>query len=548
MYVKVLIIRHINAISGVEFMATLRSGQWKAPFWGAEKSFITGQDMLGMQNTSIATYGVLVPGLTNLTRRIRYYGFYTWILEQYAKKVGMDSVSEFQKFVRRAELLLAYMMAHQFPDTKGVVGKQFAVSTLKDCLTEIDLAKGADREEGKITYWKYSSGAFGQYYQGALIALRLIAPIQSNQRIFAATPDLGRKLCACFENSISENKRDNYLSAVIRGKVTKKDLELIAEEFCLTNILMGSSEQLFYRMLIMESDFPGKVAGGVYRYFRKDTILLYLSYLQDESRFQAGDNFWNTFYTSAWKGHPLKASTSANGWLYYSLNENTHFCLETFLWHLLIRLEDGALYLQEALEILKDEVVSELQALLSLEDVGRKRFQELAVEVHATGYLPFEEISTILKEGRKHPGRAAAQALIGLARMYIHIEESINDLAEYSRLHRMDRDGDCLSFFVWVQKHQDLSSGEFLKKLLLHNIINRHLEVAMRKMRNRNENTLKFIFEDYQLKHVSTFPPVFTTPRIPSLHYFLEDIGFIKKDSRQLTPDGIIIIDGGINE
>ncbi|MEN8262359.1 MAG: hypothetical protein ABFR82_02740 [Nitrospirota bacterium] len=336
-------------------MAILRNGQWKAPFWGAEKSFITGQDMLGMQNTSIATYGVLVPGLTNLTKRIRYYGFYTWILEHYAKRVGTVSVSEFQKFIRRAELLLAYMMTDQFPDTKGVVGKKFAGSTLGEYLLEIDLAKGADR------------------------------------------------------------------------------------------------------------------------------------------------------------------------------------------------LENGALYMQEALEILQEEIVGELQDSVSLEDVGTKTFQELAVAVHATGYEPFEEISTIKEEGKEYPEKAAAKALMGLARMHIHIDESIKELTEYSRLYRMDREGDCLSFFVWMKKHQYLPVGEFLKKLLLHKIINRHLEVAMRKMSNRNENTLKFIFEDNQLKPVSTFPPVFTTPRIPSLHYFLEDTGFIKQDSRKLTPDGTTVIEGGID-
>lgn len=77
-------------------MPILTGGQWEAPFWGAERTFITGQDMLGMQNTSIATYATLLPGLTNLTRRIRYYGFYTWLLEEYAKRKGKVSIVEFR--------------------------------------------------------------------------------------------------------------------------------------------------------------------------------------------------------------------------------------------------------------------------------------------------------------------------------------------------------------------------------------------------------------------------------------------------------------------
>ena len=82
-------------------MSVISNGQWEAPFWGASNSFITGQDMLGMQNASIATYATLLPGLTNLTQRIRYYGFYMWLLEQYARTRHKVSVSEFHRFVRR---------------------------------------------------------------------------------------------------------------------------------------------------------------------------------------------------------------------------------------------------------------------------------------------------------------------------------------------------------------------------------------------------------------------------------------------------------------
>ena len=527
-------------------MATLRNGQWKAPFWGVQKTFITGQDMLGMQNTSIATYGVLVPGLTNLTRRIRYYGFYVWVLERYAEQVGTVSVSKFQQHVRRAELLLAYIMADQFPSTKGIVGSQFAKKTLEEYPVEIDLAKGVDKEKGKKTYWKYSSGAFGQYYQGALIALRLIAPIEAHQRIFAATPELGRKLCACFEESIAEEKRELYFNTVKKGRITRKELKELAAEFSVNHIPANSSEQAFYRSLILGPDFPEK--GSDQKFFRRDTILLYLSFLKESERFSGHTKFWNTFYTSAWDGHALESCSSEKGWLYYCINENTHYCLETFLWHLLIRLEaEGGLVLQDALVQLRREIIAELEKLNIIADIDSQTFEKVAVEIHAKGYEPFDEVASIEEEGKKHIERASAKAFLALCRIHVHIQNSIKVLADYSRFYRMDREGDCLAFFIWMERHQELKVGEFLERLFLNKIINRHLEVAMRKMRNRDENTLKFIFEDNQLKFISIISPVLTTPRIPSLRLFLEDLGYVK-ESGELTRDGFAVLEGKLNE
>lgn len=528
-------------------MAVLRNGEWIAPFWGAENTFITGQDMLGMQTSSIATYGVLVPGLTNLTRRIRYYGFYTWILEQYAKRVGKDSVAEFHKYVRRAELLLAFMMADQFPDIKGVVGSLFAKKHLNDFDTTIDIALGAEKSEGRKTYWMYSSGAFGQYYQGALIALKLVDASKHNPKIFVATTDLGRELCACFETSIPEDIREKFWDAVTQGKIARADLATLAEGFCLTDIPEGSSECYFYRALLLGTDFPGSESRAGYGLFRKDTILLYLSYLQDSKRFNKEISFWDTFYSSAWDGHRLQGSKATKGWMYYSLNENTHFCLETFLWQLLVRLEEGPLYLDEALDLLSQEVIAELDSPAPPGIDKDLSLLELAQTICQSGHEPFGEVAAIQENTKTFPARASASALVALAKMHLGIQDEFKKLTDYSRLYRMYREGDSLSFYLWMQKHQGLSIEEFLKKLFLQKIINRHLEVATRKMRNRNENTLKFIFEDNQLKLVNTFPPVFTTPRIPSLRFFLEDIGFLEQDSDFLTADGKKVLEGGID-
>ena len=47
-----------------------------------------GLDPLGMQTTSVALYQQLVPGISNVTLRMRYYGLYAWLAWRYASDVG----------------------------------------------------------------------------------------------------------------------------------------------------------------------------------------------------------------------------------------------------------------------------------------------------------------------------------------------------------------------------------------------------------------------------------------------------------------------------
>lgn len=37
-----------------------------------------------MQNSSISLYQTFLPGISNVTLRLRYYGFYAWLSRTYA--------------------------------------------------------------------------------------------------------------------------------------------------------------------------------------------------------------------------------------------------------------------------------------------------------------------------------------------------------------------------------------------------------------------------------------------------------------------------------
>ena len=94
-----------------------------------------GLDHLGLQIVSITIYGDLLPGLTNVTDRIRYYSFFPWLLYRYASDVGSTSLPKWQEHLRRAEFLLALIgKAHHEDDSEGgeaIVGADQATESLK---------------------------------------------------------------------------------------------------------------------------------------------------------------------------------------------------------------------------------------------------------------------------------------------------------------------------------------------------------------------------------------------------------------------------------
>jgi len=76
------------------------------PGW-TELAEKTGLDPLGMQNASTVLYQSLLPGISNVTLRVRYYGLYPWLVDQYARLVGNPDPVVWRQHIRRAEAVYA---------------------------------------------------------------------------------------------------------------------------------------------------------------------------------------------------------------------------------------------------------------------------------------------------------------------------------------------------------------------------------------------------------------------------------------------------------
>lgn len=108
----------------------------------------SGLDPLGMQNSSINLYQRLLPGISNVTLRMRYYGLYAWLASMYARRSRSTDIRKWQQLIRRAEALYA-LAAVQGGDDAGVSGSRWARRKLATSSGRISFAEQLPRDAGR---------------------------------------------------------------------------------------------------------------------------------------------------------------------------------------------------------------------------------------------------------------------------------------------------------------------------------------------------------------------------------------------------------------
>ncbi|MEO7381086.1 MAG: hypothetical protein ABIV25_05025, partial [Paracoccaceae bacterium] len=74
--------------------------------WLAPPVAIGGIDHLGTQSPCQLVYAQLVPGITNVTDRARYYSLYPWVIWSFDQRHPQADHEQFVRAFRRADFLL----------------------------------------------------------------------------------------------------------------------------------------------------------------------------------------------------------------------------------------------------------------------------------------------------------------------------------------------------------------------------------------------------------------------------------------------------------
>jgi hypothetical protein len=180
--------------------------------WLETKAAVSGLDQLGIRATAIRMYAHLIPSITNVTDRARYFSLHPYAIDSWAREVGTDDPVAFRQFLRRLECLLAIgervRVYGSEEESYGVVGRIKIGRWLNKQPDPRDHDYAVPLDRLQEEYFANSWGSLGQYYGGPEAELGIIAWDEGFPKL---TP-LGQQLAAAFSTGVQQS----HLSAVLR--------------------------------------------------------------------------------------------------------------------------------------------------------------------------------------------------------------------------------------------------------------------------------------------------------------------------------------------
>lgn len=509
----------------------------RAPFFGEKISFVTGLDPLGLQNPSIQAYSYLLPGLNNVTSRIRNYAFYCWLLQEYGKGINSSDPKNQKKFIRRAEYIIALVSVYH--GIEGISGSNYAKNRISEGRLGYDLQTGTYNEDGSTenTYWQYDFGVFGQYYVGSLRQIGLIEqPVNQEGEaigIYRRTTKIdnsnvsGQELAEAFDSNINSEIKARFLSCIEAGEIGDDDLKSLAKGFNLTEIKPDSKEKDLLVKLLLDNDKPGASSEDPVS-MRKETLLHILTFIKKETK--PFDQRLFTQYAYDQKGMFInKVDLCLTGWYYYQLNDFYQVastaifngCLD----HLQFKVGPGWMPVQDLIEDCKGEIVNffKKEKWLKKENINIQSLIETNISNETEAY------ESIMKS---NGAERMTFGFLLIFQLYQVNKENLESLRVFTSSRNIGDYDDVLTYFLNFERYLAMDLGTFISEFISTRILSRHQLIAYRKMGTGSQSTQKFIIEANYIRQIGNFGPGYTSPRISSLTLFLKDLGVLDNEMR----------------
>jgi hypothetical protein len=501
----------------------------------------SGLDPLGFQAASVRLYQELVPGISNVTLRTRYYGFYPWLSRHYAAEVGDTDSEAWKKTVRRAEALYALAAAKKETDGErepGVSGLRWARRKFADMgrKATIDFAAHADPDGEEKPYLQQSWGAFGAAYESQLVETGVLGNAETHDTR-VPTDEIGDVLADEFERAAADAAA-KFLRTVKAGSVSLNALGDFSRMLPSAIHPQGNERSAYERMLFAEIEKPTDRDVA-----RRKTLILALRIAERvESEPTPEDVRWILYAGADRDGEPFEIpeaqlSDHRRRWWAYHAGDLGRTAYEAFLKWLLDVLEDHPVGLGAGQ--LADAAVDALE----LDDAGwpntwRRLVADLPAarnvlsEDEPTSELALsEEVMTAGTGAERAPLRSAQAAVELLAVLFRRCNP---ERAFLAKQHALGRAGDAARSLpvelAFLEAQQDVPLRDLLRRVFRERVLDRHLWVAMRKLQYQRDYTFLVENEDGRMRLRAKDGPVFTNPRLAPMLTFLKDIHLVDGD------------------
>jgi hypothetical protein len=536
--------------------------------WIEQPKYKKGLDPLGVQQPCIAVYSALLPGITNVTNRIAYYGFGPWFSWSFAQRYPEAKPSEFIEMLRRAEVLLALIGARHalktpddFPDQHD--GALVGIDTLQSVVSQganklIRLSYYATLEDVPQRYFKNRRGGLGQYYLGVLRdEYRLLGDHKNG--VIDFTIERGKPMAEAVAAGVDS---DRFFRSIEADKVSLADLDSLscfcpcqlrtktrqAERALLLDTVVGQrpdlseSPEIRLRSIGLIIDFF-RAADGCEFCFSPDTDFLVACYSRVLPNGQP------------WLPAPSHVAT-ANVWAFYWRGELLSLAMQRLFREALLQIDSHGARLQSVeaagqwctsiepfSEIIRqkpktyDDLLANTKAKLpSLADIGNARHEvhlrEKVTDVSGDA-LPavdaaIQLIFTLLV--RTQPALLNFEKVLGMNQIRLeNYPINLDSIASRARMrwHAMTLK-DCMAdVLCWI--------------------LATHRQVALRKLAQSGDDTRRLrMGEEALYVYGDTVDVARTAPRLRSTLRFLHDLGLTRPTKQSHLPvptqDGLRIL------
>jgi hypothetical protein len=489
-----------------------------------------------MQSSSVATYQRLVPGISNVTLRMRYYGLYAWLCQRYAHEIGDTNPETWQRFVRRAEALYALISVHRGGEI-GVAGTQWATGALASNDAEIDFLV-ASEPKGEGLYLKQPWGAYGAAYASQLHEIGIFAEAQGHQ-IPVPSASVGEALAEAFAEAIGPSG-ELFFYIQSKGCASRADLDQL-KHLAPSEIRNGSTECECYRDLLFARQGPPRPNDLE----RKRTLLLMLHVTKQLGRTPRPEDIrWVLYRDPDQDQSPLVLSsaelqTHQMRWRIYQANDLTHIVYATLLKYLL----DLLSYYPSGVSLAS--LISEaIENIRSTTDSWPQTWQQHLDETVLDASVVEENLTETLMRDARLEGECTANGawhaitlLAVLCKRTQSFRQQIrNELGHFNSTlsHSL------LTELAFLDSAADESFDLVLRHIFDQRILKQHLWVALRKLRYQGDYTFLVESDDGRIRLRTKDGPVFTNPRLGPSVTFLRDTYLI--DEHGLTQDGKSIL------
>lgn len=298
--------------------------------WLERPTARVGLDNLGAQQPCIAIYSRLLPGITNVTDRAVYFGFYPWFMRTFARRHPDANQNNFRDWLRRADCLVTLVAerhAIKLEDNDAGLhgatcpGRQklgpaaMAIST-GETLRLTDFSRAEDNPR---RYFKNPLGGLGQYYLGVLRD-EFHVLVGDAGTVVNFTTEHGEPLAELYADGLDEER---FFATVERDQISTADLDGLAE-FCPCRLHSGARP--IAQAALIDLILHGKSLSGL---ARARTLALLLSFLRAREGAPTKDavkDFLSACYSGALASGeewvvPQSLADTRKGWALYLRNE-----------------------------------------------------------------------------------------------------------------------------------------------------------------------------------------------------------------------------------